>query len=264
MAEYDRGQVYLRPLLPTGYHGVMNGHGEAQAILVKGLRKGYGDWPVLWELDLSVGWGEFLVIFGANGVGKTTFLKILSTQARPDAGQVWIGGVERGRDPAAIRRRIGVVAHLGFLYEDMTCQENLAFYGRMYSLKKPRECIEEVLRLMGLEGRRNQRVRNLSHGMQKRLSIARAILHDPAVLLLDEPEAGLDQEALEMLGRLLEGWRGAGRAVVMTTHNLEHGLAWGDRVAILAGGKIAFEESRRSLDAASFAGTYRRYLEATP
>ncbi len=217
----------------------------------------------MWNLDLTVDWGRFLVIFGANGVGKTTLLKVLSTQTRPDDGEVWVGGAERSRNSAAIRRRIGVVAHKPLLYEDMTCQENLIFYGRMFGQKKLQHRVEEVLQLVGLESRSGHKVGTLSNGMQKRLSIARAVLHDPLILLLDEPEAGLDQEALEMLGWLLSEWKAKGRSVVMTTHNLEHGLEWGEQVAILAGGKIAFEESRRSLDEVSFRGTYRQYLEAT-
>ena len=218
---------------------------------------------MLWDLELAVAWGEFLVILGANGSGKTTLLRILSTQTRPDQGEVWVGGVERGINPAAIRRMIGVVGHRGFLYEDMTCLENLRFYGRMFGVKKLQDRAAEVLRLVGLEGRKDQKVRNLSNGMQKRLSIARAILHEPLILLLDEPEAGLDLEALEMLGELLVWWKAEGRTVVMTTHNLEHGLAWGERVAILSGAKIAFEESRLSLDMVGFRGTYRQFLETT-
>ena len=217
---------------------------------------------MLWDLDLSVGWGEFLVIFGANGVGKTTLLKVLSTQARPDDGSVWVAGVRRGRNDGMIRRRIGVVGHGGMLYEDMTCRENLLFYGRMFSLERPADRADEALRWVGLESRSGQRAGTLSHGMHKRLSIARAVLHDPYVLLMDEPEAGLDLEALEQLGLLMERWKGEGRTVVMTTHNVDQGLAWGERVAILSGGKIAFEEDRDSLDMAEFRGTYRRYVES--
>ncbi len=237
----------------------MIGQENDRAIVVKGLHKSYGDWPVLWDMDLIVNWGEFLVIFGANGVGKTTLLKVLSTQARPDSGEVWIAGADRRRNPAEIRRRVGVVAHRGFLYGDMTCEENLHFYGRMYGLREAQSRVDKVLGLVGLEGRRQHKVHTLSHGMEKRLSIARAILHEPRILLMDEPEAGLDQGALEMLGDILEGWKAEGRTVIMTTHNLEQGLEWGDRVAILSNGKIAFEEFRRSLDVAGFRGTYRQY-----
>ena len=235
---------------------------ESLAIQVVGLRKDFGEYPVLWDLDLSVRWGEFLVIFGANGVGKTTLLKVLSAQARPDDGQVYIGGMDMRSNAVPVRRSLGVVAHRNLLYEDLTCYENLLFFGRMFALKNLRERIEEVLGLIGLQGRAHRRVRTLSNGMQKRMAIARAILHRPTVLLLDEPEAGLDQEALEMLETLLGEWRIANRTVVMTTHNLEQGLAWGDRVAILARGQIAFEEERRALDVGGFKGTYSRYVDA--
>lgn len=234
------------------------------AIKVEGLQKSYGEWPVLWGLDLAVDWGEFLVIFGANGVGKTTLLQILSAQARPDGGSVLVGGVDRRTNPSDLRRMIGVVAHDSYLYQEMTCRENLTFYGSMFGLDNRGRRIAEVLRLVALESRSDHRVRTLSNGMQKRLSIARSILHEPLILLLDEPEAGLDQEALDMLGDLLENWRADGGTVVMTTHNLEQGLAWGKRVAILSGGRIAYEELRRSLDVAGFKGTYRQYVEASP
>ena len=237
------------------------GQEGGHAIVVKGLRKSYGDWPVLWDLDLAVDWAQFLVIFGGNGVGKTTLLKLLSTQARPDAGEIRIAGINPARDPSKVRRSIGVVSHNGLLYEDMTCDENLIFYSRMYGLKDIPLKVEHSLGMVGLQGRRNQRVRTLSNGMQKRLSIARAVLHEPSVLFLDEPEAGLDQEALEMLGAILADWKAGGRTAVMTTHNLEQGLIWGDRVAILSGGKIAYEEERDRIDIAGFRGTYLRYLE---
>lgn len=237
---------------------------DAPAIEVKGLRKSYGSWPVLWDLSLNVKWGEFLVVFGANGVGKTTLLKVLSTQARPDDGSVLVAGLDTNRNSGRVRRRIGVVAHKAMLYEDMSCRENLVFYGRMFSLSDIPERVDRVLSLVGLESRVHHKVGTLSHGMQKRLAIARAILHEPVVLLLDEPEAGLDQEALGMLGQLLDEWKASGRSIIMTTHNVEQGLAWGDKAAILSGGKIAFEESRRTLDPAGFRGTYRQYVETTP
>ena len=149
------------------------------AIEVKGLRKSYGDWPVLRDLDLTVQWGEFLVLFGANGVGKTTLLRILSTQARPDAGAVRVAGYDYRRQAPAIRRRVGVVGHKGFLYDDLTCRENLTFYGRLFKVKDIRQRSDAVLSRVGLSSRADQRVSTLSHGMQKRLSIARAILHRP-------------------------------------------------------------------------------------
>ena len=229
---------------------------------VKELEASVEDQSVLKGLSLSIKPGEVHAVMGPNGSGKTTLLKVLSTQARPDEGEVWVGGIDRSCNAQALRRIIGVVPHRSLLYDDMTCHENLVFYGRMYGLRDPDVRAEEALAVMGLGGRSRHKLGALSNGMQKRLSIARAILHKPQILLLDEPESGLDQEALEMLEALLAGWQQEGGTVLMTTHNLEQGLAWSGMVAILSGGKIAFQESRRTLDVAGFRGTYRQYLEA--
>ena len=213
------------------------------AIQVEGLHKSYGDRPVLQGLDLTVDWGEFLVLFGANGVGKTTLLRVLSTQARPEAGTVRVAGYDCRRQATAIRRQVGVVGHKGFLYEDLTCRENLTFYGRLFGLPDLRQQADAALCRVGLSARADQRVRTLSHGMQKRLSIARAILHQPTVLLLDEPEAGLDAESVTMLHDLLQEWVDAGRTVVMTTHNLEMGSAWAHRIGVLTSGKMRSQDT---------------------
>lgn len=216
----------------------MPGDLSPDAIQVKGLRKTFGDLPVLWDLDLTVGWGEFLVLFGSNGAGKTTLLRILSTQARPEAGRVLVAGYDQQRRPRAIRGHIGVVGHLSFLYEDLTCRENLIFYSRLFQVNDIPQRAQALLSRVGLASRADQRVRTLSHGMRKRLSIARAIIHQPSILLLDEPEGGLDQESLGMLRGVIEEWTQAGRTVIMTTHNVELGLSWAHRTAVLSGGKI--------------------------
>ena len=216
----------------------------AQAIEVAGLEKGYGDLPVLWDLDLTLGWGEFLVLFGANGSGKTTLMRVLSGQARPDGGTVSIAGFDLRRRPQAARRQVGVVAHSGFLYDDLTCVENLMFYGRLYSVTDVKSRVAEVLAQVGLSHRADRRVRSLSHGMQKRLAIARAILHQPSLLLLDEPESGLDRQSVAALADLLREWTQSGRSVVMTTHNVDLGLAWGTRVAVLTNGRLDFDGAR--------------------
>lgn len=218
-----------------------NPTGVANAIEVNGLRKGYGDLPVLWDLDLSLGWGEFLALFGANGSGKTTLLRTLAGQARPDEGSVRIAGYDLRRRPSAARRQVGVVAHSGYLYDDLTCRENLAFYGRLYAVQNTGERISEVLNRVGLSRRADRRVRSLSHGMQKRLAIARAILHRPSLLLLDEPESGLDRESVAALAALLGEWTASGRSVVMTTHNIDLGLAWATRAAVMSNGKLDLE-----------------------
>ena len=208
------------------------------AIRVQGLEKSFGDWPVLWDLDLTVPWGELLVLFGANGVGKTTLLRVLSTQAKPDAGALLVAGFSQRLRPEAVRRSLGVVGHHTFLYDDLTCRENLVHYGRLYGLEDCLMKADQALSRLGLTQRSHRRVRTLSNGMQKRLSIARAILHQPLILLLDEPEAGLDRESVGILQCLLKEWTEAGLSVVMTTHDLDLGLCWADRAGVLSGGKI--------------------------
>ena len=218
----------------------MSGSPVGYAIKVEGLEKAFGDRPVLWGLDLTVGWGECLGLLGANGAGKTTLLRILSTQVKADAGSAEVAGYDIRRRPDSVRRRVGVVAHDTFLYDDLTCLENLVYYGRLFGLKEPRRRAEETLERVGLADRANQRVRLLSHGMQKRVSIARAILHQPPVLLLDEPESGLDRGSVAVLEDLLTEWTASGRTVVMSTHNIEMGFSWASRVGLLMDGRIHF------------------------
>ena len=237
---------------------------QLPAIQIKGLSKSFGEGPVLRNLDLDVGWGERFVLFGGNGSGKTTLIKTLATLARPDAGLIRIAGWDGRRQGTMLRRSIGVVTHQPLLYDELTGYENLRFYGRMYRVLDLDQRIRVVAAQVGVAQRLSARVRTLSHGMQKRLSLARALLHDPPLLLLDEPETGLDQEALELLDAVLAPSDDIPRTVLMTTHNLDRGLALGDKVAILAGGRIAYQESRSTLDVAGFHGTFLRYLEATP
>ena len=224
----------------------MVGRSAAVAIRVEGLQKSFGDEPVLWDLDLEVQWGEFLVLLGANGTGKTTLLRLMSTQARPEAGQILVAGYDLKRQPRSIRRNIGVVGHLSYLYEDLTCRENLEFYGRLYQVKELSQQLEMVLDRVGLSQRAHQRVRTLSHGMRQRLALARAILHQPSILLLDEPEGGLDRRSIDMLRQLTAEWTAAGGSIVMTTHNEELGRSWAHRVGVLSQGRVHFRQE--SLD----------------
>ena len=213
---------------------------STEAVQVRSLEKSFGEWPVLWDLDLSVPWGQTLVLFGANGAGKTTLLRILATHVRADHGSVAVAGHNLRTRPEEVRRRIGVVGHRSLLYDDLTCRENLIYYGRLYGLKDHKPRVDEVLEKVRLGSRADHRVRTLSNGMQKRAAIARAILHEPDVLLLDEPEAGLDRESVSILGTLLAEWTDSGRSVILTTHDLDLGLSWGQRAGVLRGGKISF------------------------
>ena len=232
------------------------------AIQIKGLSKAFGRATVLRDLDLEVPWGEVLTILGPNGSGKTTLIKILATLTRPDSGDVRVAGANVTRSGQRVRRAIGVVTHDTLLYDDLTAGENLKFFARMFSLDHIDERIADVVERMGMSLRLDQKVRTLSHGMKKRFSIARALLHDPAILLMDEPESGLDQEALSLLNAVISDRTNPARTVIMTTHNLERGLELGDRMAILSKGKIAHQEALDSVGVAAIKDTYFRYVEA--
>lgn len=223
-----------------------------------GVTKAFGLRPVLRGVDLRVEEGMFLTLFGPNGAGKTTFLRILSSLSRPTTGSVRIAGYVLPQQAAEVRSALGVVSHQPLLYGDLSAVENLRFYARMYAL--PREAredrIAEVIEAVGLRKRGRDLVRTFSRGMQQRLAIARAVLHAPPVLLLDEPYTGLDQDAAAILDGVLREVAMRGRTVLMTTHNVARGLALADRVTILSKGKIAYEAARDGLSVTSFAGTY--------
>ena len=229
------------------------------AVEVKSLTKSFGSRLALKGVDLVVGEGEFLTILGPNGAGKTTLLQILATVSRASSGKIRIGGLEVGRESTEIRRRIGYVSHQTLLFDDLTAYENLKFYARMYDVPDLDRRIHSLAEKMELSSRLHQLVRTLSRGTQQRLSIVRALLHNPSVLLLDEPETGLDQRATAMLGEILDA---GARTVIMSSHHLERGLELGDRVVILASGRITYEESKESLDLANFTSVYSRYTEA--
>ena len=223
---------------------------DGPAIAVTGLSKAYARTQVLRGLDLEVPWGRVLTVLGPNGSGKTTLVRILAGLARPDEGRVHVAGIDLAREPERARRRVGVVTHDALLYDGLTGYENLAFFGRMFGLDRIDDRIAEVSGLLGIAGRLRQRAGTLSHGFRKRFSIARALLHGPAVLVMDEPESGLDQEALRLLDAAVGGSANAPRSVLVTTHDLERGLAVGDSLVVLSRGEIVYSRSEASPDAA--------------
>ncbi len=229
-------------------------------IIVHKLVKRFGSKVVLRGLDFEARQGEFVAILGPNGAGKTTFLRILATLSHPSLGVVQVAGYTLPAQTAAVRARLGVVTHLPLLYGDLTAKENLRFYGRMYGVEDLNLRIDEVLGSVGLSERRHDLVRTFSRGMQQRLAIARAILHNPEVLLLDEPHTGLDQEACDRLDGLLRDVGGRGRTVVMTSHDLARVESLATRFDVLSHGVIIASSQRDDLGKDNLLDFYRRSL----
>jgi heme exporter protein A len=232
---------------------------SSRAIEVQKLTKSFGERYALRSIDLKVNQGEHLVIFGPNGAGKTTLLKILSTLMKPSSGRVWLDGIDIRDRPAQIRRRINLVSHETFLYDDLTVYENLKFYGKMYDVPNLEQRIKEAISWVQLESRLHDRAGTLSHGLQRRASIARAVLPDPSILFLDEPEVGLDPHATNVIRDVLSSINSGSRTVVMTTHNLERGFELGDRVIILDRGRVVYQASKDEIDTANFRSIYDQY-----
>lgn len=229
-------------------------------ILVKKLVKRFGTKAVLRGLDFEARQGEFVAILGPNGAGKTTFLRILACLTRPTLGELKIAGYSLPDQAGAVRARLGVVTHLPLLYGDLTAKENLRFYGRMYQVENLPARIEEVLELIGLAGYRRELVRTFSRGMQQRLSIGRSIIHNPEVMLLDEPHTGLDQDACDMLDRLLRGVAAQGRTVIITSHDLVRVEALAERFDVLSRGVIASSVNRSDLGHKNLLDFYKKAL----
>ena len=215
-------------------------------IQLQKLTKSFGDHLVLDKIDLQVQKGECLALIGPNGAGKTTLLRILATLTRPDEGQILISGMDLADRATEIRRQIGFLSHQPLLYDDLSADENLLFYGRMYDVMDVKTRIAALLQQVALEPNQHGLVRTFSRGMRQRLSIARALLHDPPILLMDEPYTGLDQQAASVLDRVLQDVGVADRTIILTTHDLDRGWRVSDRVAMLVGGRIAYETRVRS------------------
>jgi heme exporter protein A len=229
-------------------------------ITVRKLVKRFGLKPVLRGLDFQVEAGEFVALLGPNGAGKTTFLRILSSLSSPSMGEVRIAGYQLPAQASALRRRLGVVSHLPLLYGDLTAEENLVFYARMYSLPEINRRVAEVLELVGLTNRRRDLVRTFSRGMQQRLAIGRAVLHDPEVMLFDEPHTGLDQDACQMLDTVLREVAARGRTVVMTSHDLARTADLASRFDILSRGVIAASVQATDIQPNDLLAFYRQSL----
>ena len=225
-------------------------------IEIQGLVKTFGTRNALAGLSLKVERGEFMTLVGPNGAGKTTLLRILAMLTRPSSGTVRVAGLNLAKAGDQVRRQVGFLSHRTLLYEDLTAEQNLRFYARMYDLGEASPRIQELLDRVGLSARRCDLVRTFSRGMQQRLAVARAMLHRPQLLLLDEPYAGLDPWAAQVLAGLIQESIEEGGTVLLTTHNLELGLALGQRVAVLARGRLIYDEERGNIDSTTFLDVY--------
>lgn len=211
-------------------------------IQAKQVSKSYGNRRVLRKLDLTLQEGEVVALVGLNGVGKTTLIRTLCGLNKPESGSIIIDGIPLSGSDADLRQKFGVVLHASMLYGNLSCLENLEFYSRLYGLPSANERISELLDLMDLNERSQDRVGTLSRGMQQRLSVARALLHDPAFLLFDEVFSGLDQRFLSRITELVQKHAAAGKGVLFSTHDLDKIFLAATRVDILHNGHIAFSE----------------------
>ena len=230
------------------------------AIIVRDLRKDFGYRQALSGINFDLNRGEFLTIFGPNGAGKTTLIKILSGLTRPTSGEAHVAGFDALSNDVRLRREIGVISHASCLYLDLTAFENLLFYAKLYSLEDPEDKANQAIGEIGLKLRRNDKVGTFSRGMQQRLSIARAILHDPSVLFLDEPFTGLDLQGTNILKEHLHKLHTSKRTLVMTTHDISCGLEMCDKVAIQNQGKFVLMESLDRIDRENFKNIYAKAL----
>lgn len=230
-------------------------------IEVRKLVKRFGLKTILKGLEFSAEPGEFVGLLGPNGAGKTTFLRILSSLSRPTMGMIRVAGFYLPQQAAGVRANLGVLSHQPLLYGDLTGEENLQFYGRMYAVENLDTRIGEVLDLVDLSKRGRDLVRTYSRGMAQRLAIARAVIHDPSILLLDEPYTGLDQDASSMLDTVLKQIAAQGRTVVMTSHDLARSEDLATRFDVLSRGKIIASAKREEIPQDGLLAFYRRSLE---
>lgn len=219
------------------------------AVELIGLNCRFGSSRVLVNFSLQVPWDQRIAILGPNGSGKTSLMRIIATLARPRAGTVIVGGLQLPENAAAVRRHVGFVAHQTFLYDDLTVRENLRFYAKLYGVPDVSTRVEQVIGPFGLYRWADARVRTLSRGVQQRAALARSILHDPAILLLDEPETGLDVAATDALQSLFYDAASRRRTVLLTSHNLGKTLDLADRVVVIAGGQVACDSLSRNTSA---------------
>jgi len=220
------------------------------------VTKRYGYIEALKNVSFYLKKGDFLAIFGPNGAGKSTLLKVLSSQTRPTSGNIYFNGIKLGDLPSDFRGNFGVISHQPFLYENLSAEANLRFYGKIYGLKEISKRTDAILKKVELYERKADYVRTFSRGMLQRLSIARSLLHDPDIILLDEPYTGLDQHASYILSNILREQFENSKTIVMVTHNLNRGYDLASKIAIMKKGKIVFFDDKVNVPEYEFEDIY--------
>lgn len=220
------------------------------------VNKKYGHIHALKDVSVSFDKGEFISIFGPNGAGKSTFLKLLCTMTSPTTGNITYEGTPLKKLKDDYRSMFGVISHQPFLYSELTAMENLRFYASLYGVKNMDERIKELLEKVELYKRRSDKVRGYSRGMLQRLSITRALLHDPDVIVLDEPYTGLDTHASDILTRILKELFDSKRTIIMVTHNIKQGYDASSRLAIIRRGQMVFDQPKTSVSMTEFEEVY--------
>ncbi|NIA30097.1 MAG: heme ABC exporter ATP-binding protein CcmA [Actinobacteria bacterium] len=216
-------------------------------IKVRNISKSFASNQALQDVTFQIQKGQFVTLLGVNGAGKTTLTRILATLTRPTKGTAQIAGHWIDKEPIAVRRQIGVMSHFSFLYGDLSAEENLHFYGKMYAVQNLQQRIDELLQQVNLQTRRYELVQTFSRGMQQRLSLARAIIHRPNILLLDEPFAGLDVNAHKMLNDLLHNFIAHDSTVLLTTHDIDYAVKNSHRLIIIKDGRVIADEPTASI-----------------
>ncbi len=230
-------------------------------IKAEGLRKSFGNFEALRGIDLNIGKGEFFTLFGPNGAGKTTFIKLLATLVKPTSGTLTVSGHDTKKEADKVRKVTGVISHDPYLYENLSAFENIKFFGTLYEVRDIDRRARDVIDQVGLGKRMHDLVRNFSRGMKQRLAVARAIVHEPSILLLDEPYTGLDQHGARVFADMLTLLKSNNRTILMTTHNIDEGLGLSDRVGILTAGRMVYEAARNEVDKAGFKELYISKVE---
>lgn len=222
---------------------------RAIAIQTRGLCRAFGSRIILRQIDLAISAGQTVALTGANGAGKTTLLRCMAALSHPSAGDVfWFGRRAAANTPAC--RMIGVVMHESLIYQHLTVQENLLFSARMYDVPEPVKQIERWMINVGIERHHRNLASSLSRGMRQRLALARALVHDPQILLWDEPFSGIDKESSQWLMDLLEKLRGEGKTICFSTHDLDFARNHADRTLQLHAGRLREQEFKAIAHAA--------------